>query len=216
MKEKTVLTRQEFIGGVTLSCMLLALGSSAVVASADDQDAESSDAGAVQQKQMGFWVNTANCVDCGTCAHACRRANNTPEDVACRRRIVQATTSLGKKVNISVSCMHCSDPSCVKVCPAGALYKRTDGIVAVNHDRCIGCRYCYQACPFGVPHYTSQGMDKCDYCLGNGRYPEQGPACAEACPHDALHWGDIQDLLAQAGSQAKQFSAITGPSLIVS
>lgn len=210
MENTKSITRQEFVAGAAVAGAAVALGSSVinVVTARAADDAET--------KQMGFWVDTANCVDCGTCAHACDRANKTPEDVASRRKILECTTSAGKPVFVSVSCMHCSTPTCMEVCPAAAITKRNDGIVVVDQKRCIGCKYCHEACPFGVPHYTKDGMDKCDYCIGNGRYPEQGPACAEACPHDALHWGDIQDLLAQAGGRAKQMYAITGPSLILS
>lgn len=218
MEKEQTMTRGRFVGLAAAAGAVLAAGGAGVLAArADEAAPESTDAAGSERRQMGFWVNTENCVDCGTCAHACRRANDTPEDVACRRKILIGEKRGGVRVYVSVSCMHCADPTCLKVCPAGAIYKRAeDGIVAVDQKRCIGCKYCYQACPFEVPHYTSAGMDKCDYCTGNGRYPDQGPACAEACPHDALHWGDIQELLLLAGGKAKAVSAVTGPSFIVS
>ena len=124
MENTKSLTRSEFVGGAAAICAAAALGSSYLGATAVADAPATNDV-----KQMGFWVDTANCVDCGTCAHACRRANNTPEDVACRRKIVECTTKAGKTVFVSVSCMHCSTPTCMEVCPAAAITKRSDGIV---------------------------------------------------------------------------------------
>ena len=113
--------------------------------------------------------------------------------------------------------MHCLDPSCAAVCPAGAITKReSDGAVVVNHDRCIGCKYCFEACPFSVPKYNERGMYKCDFCIENGTYPSQEPACVQGCPHDALHFGSIEDILAQHGDDIVPLTGITGPSVLLS
>lgn len=106
------------------------------------------------------------------------------------------TTANGQKVYVSTSCMHCEDPACATVCPARAITKGEGGVVTVDHDRCIGCKYCYQACPFGVPHYTSAGMDKCDLCLEAGVALGEAPNCVQACKFRALHFGTIDDLVA--------------------
>ena len=214
MEEKAPVTRRAFVGAAMALGAAAALGSPSVASAESEAPAEGS---GMWHGQVGFWVNTKNCVDCGTCAHACRRANDTPEDVACRRKILVCESSSGETKYVSVSCMHCSDPSCMRVCPAGAITKReSDGVVVVDSKRCIGCRYCYQACPFSVPHYTDEGMDKCDCCVGNGVYPDQTPACAAACPHDALRFGEINGLLELAGEGAVAVTGITGPSLVVS
>lgn len=215
MDQQQPIERRAFVGAAVAAGTVV-LGSQ-LSAFASEDTATQTDGQKPVHKQVGFWVNTRNCVDCGTCAHACRRANNTPEDEQCRRQILVCRRKTGGTAYVSVSCMHCSDPLCVKVCPAGAIIKRSeDGVVYVNSKRCIGCRYCFQACPFGVPHYTSHGMDKCDCCLGNGRYPDGLPACVEACPHDALHFGEIRSLIEEAGDNAIAVTGITGPSLVVS
>ena len=89
-------------------------------------------------------------------------------------------------------CMHCNEPDCLSACPVGAYTKREDGPVIYDPDQCIGCRYCMNACPFGVPHFDyDKGLiegafiDKCTFCpqrIDNG----QEPACVATCPTDAL------------------------------
>lgn len=100
------------------------------------------------------------------------------------------------------SCTHCG--VCAQVCPSRALVQREDGIVTVESDRCIGCYYCYQACPFDVPRYRTEGedktMQKCTMC--SGRIDDGGiPACIEGCPTGALHFGDVAGML-QIGQAA--------------
>jgi formate dehydrogenase iron-sulfur subunit len=98
-------------------------------------------------------------------------------------------------------CMHCNEPDCLSACPVGAYSKRPDGPVVYNPKKCIGCRYCMNACPFGVPHFDwDKGLiegafiDKCTMC------PQRidiglEPACVATCPTDALSFGERDDLL---------------------
>ena len=110
-----------------------------------------------------------------------------------------------------VLCNHCDEPACVRVCPTQATFKREDGIVAMDFHRCIGCRYCMAACPYGArsfnwqdprpyihnpnpefPTRTKGVVEKCNFCaerLGTGR----PPACVEACPQKALIFGNLAD-----------------------
>lgn len=219
MNEEPLITRRNLLGAAAFAGTAAALGSVGTAAAEPAADFAEQEAAWIGswKDQMGFWVDTKKCEDCGTCAHACRRANETPEDQACRRKIIVAESSRGEVRYVSVSCMHCSDPSCMAVCPAGAISKRpSDGAVVVDSGLCIGCKYCYQACPFEVPRYGKDGMTKCDMCIGNGIYPGETPACAARCPHDALHFGRIRELLEMAGGDAVAVTGITGPSLIVS
>jgi Fe-S-cluster-containing dehydrogenase component len=99
------------------------------------------------------------------------------------------------------SCLHCETPACVTVCPTGASYKRAeDGIVLVDEDKCIGCKLCSWACPYGAREYSAvEGvMKKCTLCVDriyNEHLPEEDrqPACVQACPTKARHFGDLGD-----------------------
>lgn len=99
------------------------------------------------------------------------------------------------------SCLHCETPACVTVCPTGASYKRAqDGIVLVDEDKCIGCKLCSWACPYGAREYSPvEGvMKKCTLCIDriyneNLAEAERQPACVQACPTRARHFGDLGD-----------------------
>jgi Fe-S-cluster-containing dehydrogenase component len=99
------------------------------------------------------------------------------------------------------SCLHCEEPACVTVCPTGASYKRAeDGIVLVDESKCIGCKLCSWACPYGAREYSAvEGvMKKCTLCIDriyNENLPEaeRQPACVQACPTRARHFGDLAD-----------------------
>jgi len=107
----------------------------------------------------------------------------------------------GQTVNFPRSCLHCEDAACVTVCPTGASYKRVeDGIVLVDESKCIGCKLCSWACPYGAREYdVDQGvMKKCTLCIDriyNENLPENErlPACVMTCPTSARHFGDLGD-----------------------
>jgi Fe-S-cluster-containing dehydrogenase component len=107
----------------------------------------------------------------------------------------------GMTVHFPRSCLHCETPDCVTVCPTGASYKRAeDGIVLVDEDKCIGCKLCSWACPYGAREYSEQRgvMQKCTLCVDRiynetfAEYDRQ-PACVMACPTRARHFGDLGD-----------------------
>lgn len=160
--------------------------------------------------RVGFLVKPHNCLNCQACVEACRKFNKTPESRPARRHITKYEKD-GEALFVSTSCMHCEEPACASVCPAGAIKKAEDGVVYVDKDRCIGCKYCYQACPFGVPTYSSAAMDKCDCCTLGGTRPGNAPRCAEACKFGALHFGTVDELLVQC-PDAKVVEASTKPS----
>jgi anaerobic dimethyl sulfoxide reductase subunit B (iron-sulfur subunit) len=140
----------------------------------------------------GFRLDLSRCVGCGACALACRIENRLPAEVAWRRIVPLnlARHSKGPTYFFSLACHHCEDPPCARGCPSGALEKRADGVVLLHSDRCLGCRYCEMACPFGAPAYDPGAgvMTKCHLCfhrLEDGRLP----ACVSACPTEALRYG---------------------------
>jgi formate dehydrogenase iron-sulfur subunit len=163
----------------------------------------------------GILIDTTRCVGCKSCQVACKVANGLPTD---DRPVALSPTTLtivdfrniSTKVDqpeikpVKRQCMHCQDAACVSVCPVGALYKTEKGFVAYDADKCIGCRYCMVACPFGVPKYDwnspNPKINKCALgCMANGQ--RNTPACVQACPQKALYYGDRQELLTIARSQ---------------
>jgi Fe-S-cluster-containing dehydrogenase component len=225
MREDRIISRRGFIGSAAAVGVAFALQG---VSSSKPAEADEVGSDAQPKVQYGIWVNTALCDNCGECVNACREHNNTPEDVEARRKITEykksdfnadenADEATDERVlYVTTSCMHCAVPSCVAVCPAQAIVKRDDGIVDLKPQRCIGCKYCYEACPFGVPHYTSQAMDKCDCCLGAGIEPGDTPWCVSACPTGALKYGTTDALTLMSNGQAQPVIAPTGPSYFLS
>jgi anaerobic dimethyl sulfoxide reductase subunit B (iron-sulfur subunit) len=144
-------------------------------------------------KRLGFHVDLSGCIGCKACQVACKDKHDLGEGVIWRR-VVEVTGGSWERRNgvwvdlsctyyVSVACMHCEEPICVEVCPTKAMRKREDGVVFVESERCIGCRYCEWACPYAAPRFDPQAgvMTKCDLCrdhLAEGR----APACVEACP----------------------------------
>lgn len=99
------------------------------------------------------------------------------------------------------SCQHCTDPACVQICPSGALFVDDDTkLVSYDQDKCIGCQYCSTACPYDVPRYDNNKINKCTGCLDrvrNGR----APACVTTCAPGALQFGDRDEMVAEAESR---------------
>ncbi len=156
--------------------------------------------------------DVTKCVGCGSCTAACREKNNLPEtqapDLTDQQFTVLKTTAAkdGSELNYRRMCMHCVDPTCASVCPVGALHKTANGPVVYDPDICLGCRYCMQACPFGVPRYEWNSLTprvrKCTFCsdrLAAGKIN----ACAEACPTGATLAGAREELLKEAHERLK-------------
>ncbi len=137
----------------------------------------------------GFLLDLARCVGCSACVLACRLENGWSGDAPWRRVLPLNLRRRpgGPTYFLSVACHHCERPACVSACPSGAYEKRDDGIVLHHEEKCIGCRYCEMACPFGAPRYSEEKgvMTKCHLChhrLDGG----ERPACVAACPTEAL------------------------------
>ena len=151
----------------------------------------------------GFKLDLARCVGCGACVLACRIENELPTGVSWRRvlQVNRPRIGGGPTYHLSVACHHCESPPCAVACPSGAIKKTSDGLVLLETDRCIGCRYCELACPFGAPSFDpAKGvMTKCNLCnhrLAMGL----SPACVAACPTGALGFLPPG---AEEGAQAK-------------
>ena len=119
-----------------------------------------------------FLCDAERCIECNACVTACKNENEVPWGIN-RRRVVTINDGSPGERSISVACMHCSDAPCMAVCPVDCFYQTEDGIVLHSKDLCIGCGYCFYACPFGAPQFPQAGnfgsrgkMDKCTFCAG--------------------------------------------------
>ena len=170
-------------------------------------------------KQYGFYFEADKCVQCHACEVACKSFHELDLGVKWRRVIgiwggqYPDVTFKG----FSLACMHCGKPACEAVCPTGAIHKRAeDGIVVVDQSKCIGCHYCFFACPFGVPQYGDDGtMQKCNACIERLEEGKE-PACVATCPADALHFGTLEELADLAREKAaEKLAASTQPSMLI-
>ncbi|WP_080802305.1 4Fe-4S dicluster domain-containing protein [Arabiibacter massiliensis] len=212
MNAKTLVTRRTLLQGTA------ALGASALMAGSvagAPAPAFAESAGSNAGVQYGFLTDMTRCVGCELCVDACRAGNQLGDDASDRRRVSAYLDKYGMNAYVSTSCMHCAEPSCAAVCPAGAISKGEGGVVSVDKERCIGCKYCFQACPYEVPRYDSVAMDKCDCCLGAEVAVGEIPYCVQACKFDALRYGPLDQLAVEAGGAAVPIAEANGPSCLV-
>lgn len=141
-------------------------------------------------------VDIEKCTGCFSCAVACKAENAVPLGVwrSWLKMIEKGTYPNVSRSWMVLMCNNCENAVCVRVCPTRATYRREDGIVMVDPHRCIGCKYCIAACPYEVRYLNplKRIVQKCQWC--NHRV-DMGiePACVNACPTDALTFGDLDD-----------------------
>jgi len=173
-------------------------------------------------KRYGMVIDLKRCIACDACTMACRQAKATSRGILFARifKYERGTYPYAKMSCLPVLCMHCAEPPCREVCPTGATKRREDGIVVVDSEKCIGCKHCIIACPYGArnafrgetDYFEGQKTpfevekerehlpgtaEKCDFCverLQEGRMP----ACVEACVGDARIFGDLNDKESEA------------------
>lgn len=157
-------------------------------------------------------TDVTKCTGCENCVTACVEENKLgktfpwkwiSDDGLSSERFTSIIRRPGGH-NIRKQCRHCIDPACVSSCPVGALQKTAEGAVTYDSDKCLGCRYCMMACPFGIPRYSWEDavpyVRKCTMCyhrIAEGKIP----ACVEACPEQATIYGDRDELIAEAKSR---------------
>ena len=173
--------------------------------------------------RYGMVIDLRRCINCHACTVACKMENGISQGSWSRLDTVggqQLDTASGRYPNLSMIylprlCVHCQSAPCVEVCPTGACYQGEDGIVLVDYDKCVGCKYCLVACPYEVRYYNEEGSgyfaaelapneqsdyqghklgvsEKCTFCMHRVERGEQ-PACVEACAQSARHFGDLND-----------------------
>lgn len=201
---------------------------------------------AVKGASFGMMIDVGACIGCRRCQHACILENNIPDEPSNMHWIdvfeMRNQHPISEVENIppvdanldytdaptpdhwylSFNCFHCDNPPCTKVCPTGATYKDEDGLVLINYDICIGCRYCMAACPYNarrfnwwqpqhppsrvnpidgsivtlnedVPLRPRGVTEKCTFCVHRIRTGKGVPKCVEVCPVKARHFGDFND-----------------------
>lgn len=172
-----------------------------------------------EKHNYGMGIQIDKCIGCGRCFEACKAENDVPTQPFFVRtwveryilkkdgdtivqNIEQHPAGSSDRVLekdflrsffVPKLCNQCDNPPCVQVCPVGATFKTDDGVILVDSERCIGCRYCIQACPYGARylHPITQTADKCTFCyhrITKGLLP----ACVEVCPTQARIFGDLK------------------------
>ena len=183
----------------------------------------------------GLLIDTVRCTGCRGCQSACKQWNLNPAVETSYSPTMTNPVELNAynfvhveffeipKANgemswhfVSKRCMHCIHPACVSVCPVGALQKLENGRVVWEEGKCIGCRYCQNACPFDIPKFTWYDLDgnpenwnkiaKCTMCWDRAANPDptEEPACSKTCPPSAIMYGERDSLLEIAKNRIKQ------------
>jgi len=156
--------------------------------------------------EKGLLFDVTMCVGCGSCYKACKEQNKLPETNKdfLKDHLSENTYTVVEQYGNKYArklCMHCNEPACASVCPVGAFKKSDTGAVLYDGDKCIGCRYCMQACPHKIPRYewekTQPRVRKCVLCHDRVKAGKL-TACAEACPTEATLFGNMEDLVSTA------------------
>lgn len=149
-----------------------------------------------QNKRLAFLIDLRKCIGCNACTLACKSENDVPLGVwrSWVKRVEKGRYPHSMEFFLPILCNNCENPICVTVCPVKAGIIRPDGIVYIDPHRCIGCRYCMASCPYGVRyiHPTKKIAEKCYWCHHRVDAGLE-PACVEACPTDAILFGDLND-----------------------
>jgi len=172
-----------------------------------------------QRKQWVMLIDLARCNGCGECTKGCSREHFVPQGQEWIK-VFKVQEELGAEYFLPRPCMQCDNAPCVKVCPVNATFRRDDGVVQIDHDRCIGCRYCMAACPYNArsfnwsePVHTPEELshtysieepwphrvgvvEKCMFCAHLTKHGKL-PACVRACTAEmgdgAIFFGDLRE-----------------------
>ena len=181
-------------------------------------------------RKWAMVIDLSKCDGCKSCTVACAKAHDTPVDREWIRVFQMQDGKDNPPYFFPRPCFHCDTPPCTKVCPVDATFKRQDGIVLIDNERCIGCRFCMAACPYSVRYFNwgaptnSRGrtmyspetgyprrigtVEKCDFCpemLEMGQLPH----CASGCPMGAIYFGDqLEDAVTNSKGETERLSKL--------
>ncbi len=197
-------------------------------------NARISDPPPVKDTEFAMVINIGRCIGCRKCVYACMKENNTSRNPQIQYirvlKMKKGSINLEESIHdypeneasdpnyyyMPIQCHQCRKPPCVEVCPVKATWKEKDGIVVIDYNWCIGCRYCEAACPYHArrfnwtkPHIPKEEinpdmgylsnrprymnvMEKCTFCLHRSRKGKY-PACVEVCPTGARKFGNLRD-----------------------
>jgi len=185
----------------------------------------------IEGKKFVMVIDLSRCKNVGKCRESCNHAHQLHPDHNWIKIYQMQDSEETAPYWQPTTCMHCDSPPCVKVCPVDATFKRQDGIVLIDSDRCIGCRFCMAACPYstrvfnwedpGVPepiasqHYSCESstpqkkgtVGKCDFCPDMARKGEL-PHCVSACPNGVFFFGDMNEDTVTNGAETFRFSEL--------
>ncbi len=224
------ITRKKFLKVTGISMLAVAAEKLSGTLVGAMQNAAADKRTALTASRWGMAVDLKKCAQkegCTQCIESCHAVHNVPESGETAHRIEwiwkasyesafpsernEYQAAALKETPVPLFCNHCDNPPCVRVCPTRATWRRADGIVMMDWHRCIGCRYCMAACPYGsrsfnwtdprlrltrqdanFPTRTKGVVEKCNFCeerLARGEMP----ACVKACPQEAMVFGDLGD-----------------------
>ena len=184
----------------------------------------------IPNRQFVMVIDLAKCKNARKCVESCQKAHNLDHHEEFMKVQLIKDNEEGAPYWFPKPCFHCDEPPCVTVCPTGATFKRDDGIVLIDNDRCIGCKFCITSCPYSARQFnwghkakfddTSQPYSpetsvpaaegtvmKCDFCpdlLREGKLPH----CAKSCPMGVIYFGDKNEDIVTNGEETVRFSEL--------
>lgn len=203
---KRQLSRRSFIKTAAVTGAGVALISGGLVSVDNFAQADSSKTG----KRYGMIIDNTKCIACGLCQNACQKQWDLPENETFIQLHKDYVGANGVAENMTAQCNHCDNPPCARICPTQATILNEDGIMIMDHKKCIACKGCMAACPYNARFwsYKYKTPEKCRFCDGYVQAGHQ-PACVIRCPVGARTFGDVND----SSSEISQM--IAGGNLVV-
>ncbi len=185
----------------------------------------------IEGRKFVMVIDLGKCRNARKCITACQKMHHIPEEKEWLQVKLMKDNDGAAPYWFPKTCFHCDNPPCVKVCPVDATFKRTDGLVLIDNDRCIGCKFCMAACPYstrvfnwGEPEtieaanlatYTPETsspskhstVEKCDFCPDMARQGKL-PDCVTACPNGVFYFGDENEDTVTNGDETVRFSTL--------